>query len=148
MKFRSVVAAALLLPLMPAQAATWHGHDVLIQVDHPGTAPGNTYIDLWNHCETTGEVGPSGGIYLPLSRLTATCTDYTPPTLYNLTPVYSPIVGHTKVDLSYIAPDPANDRRFVDNDCRIASESTNEWNEIVIVVLVCTETIFTDGMEP
>jgi len=117
-------------------------------VDHPGTAPGNTYIDLWKHCETVGELTGGGYVYLPLSRLSATCTDYTPPTLYDLTPTYPPNVNHTRLDLSYVAPSPANNRRFVDNDCRIASESTNEWNHIVIVVLVCTETIFTDGMEP
>ena len=148
MKFRAALAVALLLLLTQVQAATWYGHDVLIQVDHPGTAVGNTYIDLWKHCETVGEVGGGGGVYLPLSRLAATCTDYTPPTLYDLTPTYPPNVAHTKVDLSYVAPSPGNNRRFIDNDCRIASESTDIWNEIVIVVLVCTETIFTDGMEP
>ena len=121
-----VASAALFLPLTQVQAATWYGHDDLIQVDHPGTAVGNTYIDLWKHRGTVAEAGCGDGVYLPLSRLAATCTDYTPPTLYGLTPNYPPNVVHTMVDLSYVAPDPANDRRSVDNDCRIASEPTNE----------------------
>jgi hypothetical protein len=147
MSLRTLIAATVLCVLPQIAAATWYGHDVLIQVDHAGTAPGNTYIDIWQHCETIGEAGSGGGVYLPLSRLSATCTDYTPPTLFDLTPAYPPNVGHTKLDLTYVAANPADNRRFLDNDCRIASESTNPGNQVVIVVLVCTETIFTDGLE-
>ena len=147
MTIRTMIAAIAFFALPHVEATTWYGHDVLIQVDHPGTTPGNTYIDIWQHCEAVGEVGGVGGVYLPLSRLSATCTGYTPPTLYNLIPAYPPDVGHTKLDLTYVAADPADNRRFVDNDCRIASESTNPGNQVVIIVLVCTETIFTDGME-
>lgn len=147
MTFRAAIATTMLLALSQAKA-TWYGHDVLLQVDHYGTASGNAYIELWQHCETVGEDGGGGGVYWPLSRLSAVCTDYTPPALYDLTPAYPPNVGHTVLDLTYVAPIPANNRRFIDNDCRIASESTNASNQIVIVVLVCTETIFTNGMEP
>jgi hypothetical protein len=147
MKIRAAVAVALFLAIANAEASTWYGHNVLIQVDHSGTAPDNTYIDIWSQCETVGEPGGGGGVYLPLSRLSAVCTDYTPPTLFTITPAFPPDVGHTKLDLSSVAANPTGNQRFVDNDCRIASESTNAQNQVVIVVLVCTETIFTNGMD-